>query len=74
MLDYVQNVQNFNCTGGFDCKPAGLHPKRQKSLNQQNQTKKERKRKTPHQRTPSETKPRNLVLASLKACSVPGMG
>ena len=57
MSDYVQNVQNCNCTGAFDCKPAGLHPKRQKK----------KKKKSPQERTPSETKHRNLVLGGLKS-------
>lgn len=73
--------KTFNCP--FDCKPAELHLERKKNpKNQNKQTKKtpkkpikpqvtnKKKIKTPHQKAPFETKPRNLVFTVLKAYSV----
>lgn len=72
-----KKFKTFNCT--FDCKPAGLHLEREKNPTHQNTAQKttkthltnKNKNKPPHQKAPSETKPRNLVLAVPKAYSVP---
>lgn len=59
--------KTFNCSVGFDCRPDGLHQKREKTKTKQKQPK--RKRKNPHQETSSEINPRNLVFTSPKAYS-----
>lgn len=74
----------FYCT--FDCKPSGLHLERGKKTNNSNKkkncqktnknptnnnNKKENNNKNPHEKARSETKPRNFILAVLKAYSVP---